>query len=587
MFWNDFPWTNFNELNLDWVFKTIKEQGIAIADNAKKIDDTYSYISENLEEIVDEKLPAIISSLQSVIINVKWYGATGDGTTDDSDSIRAALAVGNILYFPEGTYRFKEIETGNPVIIFGDGAKTVFTPIHKHAGTNQGYKLFDFQNSVYLHNLQLKFDTSVTTPSGAKYYQEAAFYAVGVDHVHLDHIIFDNIFDTYHLGVGTLDFEDRQGLAIYFHNCNEVCINDCEIKEFGGEEFAWISRTTARYGSGKISIQNNYFHDRTSQDKGSAFTVLGGNLIFTDNCCYNFNNIYPWDTVNKAGSLFNLMGAYITCTNNIFIDCLCGNYIDFSEGYYNKVEELIVANNIFNGKALSPMRFMAKNVTIDGNYIDSVLAFRGFIIDAIPASGIPYCVDGNTLYEFDNVTITNNNFHIGVVPFATAYPTGSYNVYLGIGQYPSGQAPIYKKMVISGNHFTRDPDNITHDVIWSACMFEDITIANNIFDSGSAGSLNSVGAATKGFIGGSGYDTANNLIGQVNIIGNTFVCDENTTYDILGGDSTYRPHISHLLSNNTAVTYIGFSGTVYDHVAPENQWARTQSNNNFQITDRT
>ncbi len=43
----------------------------------------------------------------SLVINVKDYGATGDGTTDDSANIQAAIAaspVGAIVYFPPGTY---------------------------------------------------------------------------------------------------------------------------------------------------------------------------------------------------------------------------------------------------------------------------------------------------------------------------------------------------------------------------------------------------------------------------------------------------------------------------------------------------
>lgn len=42
-------------------------------------------------------------------VNVKTYGATGDGTTDDSAAVsaalQAALSSGSVLYFPAGTYR--------------------------------------------------------------------------------------------------------------------------------------------------------------------------------------------------------------------------------------------------------------------------------------------------------------------------------------------------------------------------------------------------------------------------------------------------------------------------------------------------
>ncbi len=38
-------------------------------------------------------------------VNVKWFGAVGDGLTDDTSAINTALAIGGIqLYFPKGTY---------------------------------------------------------------------------------------------------------------------------------------------------------------------------------------------------------------------------------------------------------------------------------------------------------------------------------------------------------------------------------------------------------------------------------------------------------------------------------------------------
>ncbi len=41
----------------------------------------------------------------SNIANVKNYGALGDGTTDDTSAINAAISSGaGVVYFPDGTY---------------------------------------------------------------------------------------------------------------------------------------------------------------------------------------------------------------------------------------------------------------------------------------------------------------------------------------------------------------------------------------------------------------------------------------------------------------------------------------------------
>lgn len=63
-----------------------------------------------------------------LVINVKDYGATGDGTTDDTTAITnavAALTSGAALYFPPGTYRMTSriyIDSKSNFVVQGNGA---------------------------------------------------------------------------------------------------------------------------------------------------------------------------------------------------------------------------------------------------------------------------------------------------------------------------------------------------------------------------------------------------------------------------------------------------------------------------------
>ena len=43
------------------------------------------------------------------IANVQNYGAVGDGITDATDAVQAAMATGKSVYFPDGTYLIDEI----------------------------------------------------------------------------------------------------------------------------------------------------------------------------------------------------------------------------------------------------------------------------------------------------------------------------------------------------------------------------------------------------------------------------------------------------------------------------------------------
>jgi hypothetical protein len=96
----------------------------------------------------------LLSQCLSDAINVREFGAKGDGVTNDTAAIAAALASlpnGGALYFPSGTYRtYRAFASDNIVssniTIFGDGASTIidgnpFTTI-ANVPFNQFYNIF-------------------------------------------------------------------------------------------------------------------------------------------------------------------------------------------------------------------------------------------------------------------------------------------------------------------------------------------------------------------------------------------------------------------------------------------------------------
>lgn len=57
-------------------------------------------------------------------VNVKWYGAVGDGITDDTEAVKAAfenVEEGGTVYFPAGEYRTAMSLSG---VVRGDGRGT-------------------------------------------------------------------------------------------------------------------------------------------------------------------------------------------------------------------------------------------------------------------------------------------------------------------------------------------------------------------------------------------------------------------------------------------------------------------------------
>jgi hypothetical protein len=54
-------------------------------------------------------------------VNVKSYGAKGDGVTDDTAAIQEALNIGGNIYIPEGVYKFSRLNIHKYTTIFGAG----------------------------------------------------------------------------------------------------------------------------------------------------------------------------------------------------------------------------------------------------------------------------------------------------------------------------------------------------------------------------------------------------------------------------------------------------------------------------------
>jgi hypothetical protein len=115
-------------------------------------------------------------------VNVKWFGAKGDGVSDDTDSIQNAVNIGIDVFFPKGLYKCTDTITVNSamtlkggdnsfdVIIrfFGTGSKSVRTYVtHPNDGTDSPLSVgVDIKAaSVSLENIIIDLNTDYTNTS--------------------------------------------------------------------------------------------------------------------------------------------------------------------------------------------------------------------------------------------------------------------------------------------------------------------------------------------------------------------------------------------------------------------------------------
>lgn len=114
------------------------------------------------------------SSTPITTVNVKDYGAVGDGITDDSAAIKAAQAAltsGQRLYFPEGSYRFaQQNPAGGAAVLlqglsdvtveFAPGARLLMDNLDANGhGTSHGIRVEGAASNVTILNATIEWKT--------------------------------------------------------------------------------------------------------------------------------------------------------------------------------------------------------------------------------------------------------------------------------------------------------------------------------------------------------------------------------------------------------------------------------------------
>ena len=179
------------------------------------------------------------------VYSVKDFGATGNGTTDDTSAIQAALNTGKIIYFPSGTYKITSTLTMTTSYggIIGDGISTQIAPnfttgniITIGDGTNE------FRGFIFS---QFQIWPSVVMTSGYAMQAQKVTYSVWHD-VHLGgNGVYSDASNTAHLWQG-----------IYFDRFAENI---------------WMGGEIIGLGATAISIRGN-----NDQSYGAEVTIDGG-----------------------------------------------------------------------------------------------------------------------------------------------------------------------------------------------------------------------------------------------------------------------------------------------------------------------
>jgi hypothetical protein len=125
-------------------------------------------------------------------LSVKWFGAKGDGSTDDTAAFRATVATGQPVYIPPATYVITDAITppGSSQLIFGAGrgASIISVPATFAPAALGVFALQTSEPGPILRDFLIKFTQPDTAVRANLHTYPPAIYAVGCSRFRAEHM---------------------------------------------------------------------------------------------------------------------------------------------------------------------------------------------------------------------------------------------------------------------------------------------------------------------------------------------------------------------------------------------------------------
>jgi hypothetical protein len=382
--------------------------------------------------------------------NVLDFGAKGDGTTNDTAAIQAAvdsLSVnGGAVYFPKGTYKVvpPTATTGciwvryNNITLFGDGASSIITvgtsntAVPIHVCSNNDLSISPSAISTQIFNFVCR-DLAVNGSGVPAYY--ALAYGRGILMRVVTNAIVENCFVTNMSMIGICS---EGGNGKFLVNGNIVTNCFYSAINYNGRAYQSIISNNICFGSnisansvsiqanGPCTIENNTVYGSPGdyancggimwgEGPYSGVGIISGNIV--KHCRFGIKTIY---------------NGPCTITNNLIVNCLTlsgivligGTATSFPVGSTDN----LVSNNTLINNYPSQIDCSAPNTIINGNrLIGSYNAVNpsgntepDAIINVIPESSIlittNYCsITSNIINGSYRGIIQIEDYILGVV----------------------------------------------------------------------------------------------------------------------------------------------------------------------------
>lgn len=359
----------------------------------------------------------------SDVINVKDFGAAGDGVTDDTSAFESALLLSKTIYIPDGIFLVGELNVNSKTTIFGNGQNSIIkcSSSNLFVVDSSDFEMFDLSidsnntRIVYCdpsdyvdnHNYRNLTITTVSSPNRHKFLYSTAInekgwtnisfnnvngISTGVASTNANFISFDhsttgtestcnnfNIINCDVIGHTSLVSTSGNGNSQYLkvqgcsakscskggintYHCYSVDISNNSINGCSDYNYLWLGITTTSSRT-PSKVVNNIFQN--SNTDGALFEQAH-NAIISDNVFSNNTN---------AGSVIgascrNTVFANNSCTRNrygILVDSQAGGISSSSYGFF--IEGCRIWGNVRDGILIAGKieRIEIKNSNIEQN----------------------------------------------------------------------------------------------------------------------------------------------------------------------------------------------------------------------------
>jgi hypothetical protein len=377
------------------------------------------------------------------VLNLKDYGAVGDGVTDDTTAIQAwlaALTANTVGYAPGGNYLFSTAlsRTLPGLAIVGDGPfQTIFT----YTGANTTNDIITFGDGstpmslCYLNNFKVMSTTTMTGGNGLRLrrFQRSTVHGITIDGQDGNGKLYHGIYFDEIDNVDFIDFDIRaaqDGLR----TSGSAAGGQAGLMLFAGKILQ--CNVGFRVGGGMGGIygdqvdlivnNTNMVIDTTLRAEANREIILGS--AFALDSSITGANIQISDLLAAGSSLLHLSGTWIASAaqDGILIDASVFFLVICQGGtFYNNTRDALRNNSTNCAVVFAPSR-----VTNSGGYgINSTVANANIYVDG--AQG--YWAANSLGNANSNVIISQLIGQNGIVSFgASPRPAANDGAALGI-----------------------------------------------------------------------------------------------------------------------------------------------------------